>query len=188
MSRRWQFTSFLLRHAVTSSHGIVLPMTLSITHSNNLRISITRLHASKAFQPIKHSVKMRRNDSRYRTSRAAQPGIAADRFAREIVRFLTVIVARSRRLIGIPLDHSQTPLVGQLSLYTLSATCFVLTTCGILLFVTWKRGSDENDGSVCQERSASLLKTYSRRGFIRFLVGKARIVNLRTTTMRVPSR
>jgi len=33
---------------------------------------------------------------------AAQPGIAADRFAREIVRFLTLLPARSRQLNAKP--------------------------------------------------------------------------------------
>jgi hypothetical protein len=36
-------------------------------------------------------------------SRAAQPGSAADRFAHEIVGFLTPIAARSRRLTAKPL-------------------------------------------------------------------------------------
>jgi len=38
-----------------------------------------------------------------RTTAAAEHGIAADRFAREIIRFLAVIVARLRRLMGRPL-------------------------------------------------------------------------------------
>jgi hypothetical protein len=33
-------------------------------------------------------------------STSAQPGIAVDRFAREIVRFLKVTAARSRQLMG----------------------------------------------------------------------------------------
>jgi len=38
-----------------------------------------------------------------RTSRAAQPGIAADRFAREILEFLKIFPARSRQLNANPL-------------------------------------------------------------------------------------
>jgi len=37
---------------------------------------------------------------------AVQQAHAADRFAREIVGFLTVAVVRSRRLMGRPLDGS----------------------------------------------------------------------------------
>jgi hypothetical protein len=36
---------------------------------------------------------------------AAEPAHAADRFAREIVPFLTVFVVRSRRLMGNPLGR-----------------------------------------------------------------------------------
>ena len=36
---------------------------------------------------------------------AAEHAHAADRFAREIVGFLTVVVARSRRLMGKPLGR-----------------------------------------------------------------------------------
>jgi len=39
---------------------------------------------------------------------AAQPGIAADRFARKIVRFLKAISARSRQLNAKPLGGYQT--------------------------------------------------------------------------------
>jgi len=39
---------------------------------------------------------------------AAQPGIAADRFARKIVRFLAVVAMRSRRLAGSPLGGTTT--------------------------------------------------------------------------------
>src|SRR4051794_38285053 len=39
-----------------------------------------------------------------RPCRAAQPAVAADRFARKIVRFLAVCVVRSRQLNGNPLD------------------------------------------------------------------------------------
>jgi hypothetical protein len=38
------------------------------------------------------------------TSQRAEHAHAADRFAREIVRILTVVVARSRLLMGNPLD------------------------------------------------------------------------------------
>jgi len=40
------------------------------------------------------------------SDRSAEDGIAADRFAREIVGFLTVLVVRSRRLMGRPLAGS----------------------------------------------------------------------------------
>ena len=38
--------------------------------------------------------------------RAAEPAYAADRFAREIIRFLTLSAARSRQLNGSPLGGS----------------------------------------------------------------------------------
>jgi hypothetical protein len=42
----------------------------------------------------------------YNTKGSAQPAHAADRFAREIGGFLTLFVARLRRLMGKPLDGS----------------------------------------------------------------------------------
>jgi hypothetical protein len=47
-----------------------------------------------------------------RTKRAAQPAVAADRFAREIGGFLAVIAVRSRQLNGIPLGRPSASLLG----------------------------------------------------------------------------
>ena len=43
--------------------------------------------------------------ARGKASRAAEPAYAADRFAREISGFLTLLVARSQQLIGNPLGR-----------------------------------------------------------------------------------
>jgi hypothetical protein len=49
---------------------------------------------------------MRVSECGSRPDRCAQPAAVADRFAREIGRFLSAILVRSRRLSGKPLGRS----------------------------------------------------------------------------------
>jgi hypothetical protein len=60
----------------------------------------------------------------YRHDSTAQPAVAADRFAREIVGILAVLVVRSRQLNGIPFGGAHRLASVPVALYNLHHSAF----------------------------------------------------------------